>query len=487
MSRSFFAGIIELQNVFREVNSMQFRGSLKLIQYYASFYFDQIPFINYIKLIMKKIMLILLAALGMVKGFTQKHVGIGTVTPLAALHVLDSSVLFSSPYTLPVVPADPPISGSGTRMMWYADKAAFRTGTVFSTDWNKDSIGLYSFAAGFNPKASGKASFSLGNNSIASGDYAVAMGYSSLAQGQYSIATCGGKASGFASVAIGDAVTASGDHALAMGEFSGASGSNSTAIGYASTASGTKSIAAGYAVIASGDNSTALGVGTTSSGDYSTAMGHNASTGNHRNAFCIAGAPADLAATNSTDNQIMMRFDNYTFWVSSVNYAYLIPASNGWAYTSDVTKKERFEELDGESVLQKIAKIPFCSWNFKAPDTRQYRHYGIMAQDFYEAFGKDDYGVIGNDTTVSPLDLLGVAYSGIKALEKRTENLQQQNSRMYSVNEQLQENNLSLQKEIAEIKKQFAKTNELLLRQLPALAAVKRKKRAAKKLPPVEK
>ena len=46
------------------------------------------------------------------------------------------------------------------------------------------------------------------------------------------------------------------------------------------------------------------------------------------------------------------------------------------------------------------------------------------------ASGKDDYGDIGNDTTVSPLDLLGVAYSGIKELEKRTEILQAQNEKM---------------------------------------------------------
>ena len=78
-------------------------------------------------------------------------------------------------------------------------------------------------------------------------------------------------------------------------------------------------------------------------------------------------------------------------------------------------------------MLKKIAKIPFYSWNFKDKTVKQYRHYGIMAQDFHDNFGKDKLGVIGNDTTVSALDLLGVAYSGIKALEKRTEELQNQN------------------------------------------------------------
>lgn len=211
----------------------------------------------------------------------------------------------------------------------------------------------------------------------------------------------------------------------------------------------------GYGSVASGFLTNAIGYNATASGVSSTAMGVNASTNNHENSFCIAGAPGDLAAINTANNQMMMRFDNYTFWVSPANFAYLIPASNGWAYTSDINKKERFEELNGETVLQKISTIPFYSWNFKEPTTRQYRHYGIMAQDFYTAFGKDSYGNIGNDTTVSPLDMLGVDMAAIKALEKRSTSLAKEN-------EQLKKDNLTLQKQITEMQNAVAKTNALL-------------------------
>jgi hypothetical protein len=43
-----------------------------------------------------------------------------------------------------------------------------------------------------------------------------------------------------------------------------------------------------------------------------------------------------------------------------------------------------------------------------------------MAQDFYAAFGKDNYGTIGNDTTIGQADMEGVSFIAIQALEKRT-------------------------------------------------------------------
>jgi regulator of replication initiation timing len=219
-------------------------------------------------------------------------------------------------------------------------------------------------------------------------------------------------------------------------------------------------------------------------------MGIQASTNGYNNSFCIGGkndGTSNPLTQNTQDNQMMMRFDNYTFWVSASNYAYLIPASNGWAYTSDINRKERLEETDGETVLQKISNIPFYSWNFKAADVRQYRHYGIMAQDFYNAFGRDSYGSIGNDTTVSPLDLLGVAYSGIKALEKRTETLQTQHTKITKENKQLKADNLFLKQQLAEIQHQFADKLALLEMKINKVAAVKNKPAASKNLLSVKK
>ena len=58
------------------------------------------------------------------------NIGIGTTVPAARLQVLDSNVVFSASGSLPNTPGDPPIQGAGRRMMWYANKAAFRVGYV---------------------------------------------------------------------------------------------------------------------------------------------------------------------------------------------------------------------------------------------------------------------------------------------------------------------------------------------------------------------
>lgn len=109
-------------------------------------------------------------------------VGINTTTPAAMLHVMDSSVLFSTTLnTLPGTPGNPPVSGAGIRTFWYPDKAAFRTGRVTGAQWDKINTGNYSFAAGHNNTASGAQSFSIGNGNLATGENTIATGSSNKA------------------------------------------------------------------------------------------------------------------------------------------------------------------------------------------------------------------------------------------------------------------------------------------------------------------
>ena len=89
---------------------------------------------------MKNILLVV--ALLVSHSLVAQNVGIGTVTPNARLHVADSAVLFSGPLVVPGSTIyDPPASGKGARMMWYPQKAAFRAGAVFDTEWDKNNIG----------------------------------------------------------------------------------------------------------------------------------------------------------------------------------------------------------------------------------------------------------------------------------------------------------------------------------------------------------
>lgn len=224
---------------------------------------------------MKKYSLVLLILLITVSSNAQ-NVGIGTTTPIARLHVADSNVVFTGPLVLPGSPGNPPLSGAGTRMMWYPQKAAFRTGFVDGVQWDKDSIGNYSFAAGYNAMAKGSNSISIGGGNIASNSFSVAMGVLTTSSGQASTST--GQqtmASGDASFATGYLTNASGSVATAVGYQTIASGVVGTAIGYRSVASGSVSTAIGDSAVASGYRSFSAGFYTKATGDYSFALGNN--------------------------------------------------------------------------------------------------------------------------------------------------------------------------------------------------------------------
>lgn len=174
------------------------------------------------------------------------NVGINTNTPLAMLHVKDSSVLFSGSVNLPQDPGNTPISGSGTRMMWYPTKAAFRAGLVTGTNWNRDSIGYISFATGSSTKASGYTSFASGLSTNATGDYSTAMGSLTNAIGDFSIS-------------LGSSTTASGKYSSALGEFTLAEGIGAMAWGRSTTASGIYSTALGFNTISRAYGSLMIG------------------------------------------------------------------------------------------------------------------------------------------------------------------------------------------------------------------------------------
>jgi hypothetical protein len=135
------------------------------------------------------------------------NIGVGTSAPTALLHTNgngtgDGNVLFAG--QVKGTPGNPPVSGPGTRMMWYPDKAAFRVGEAFSNEWDLPQIGNHSIAMGHNVKASGSTSFSIGLNSSAEGTTAIAMGFHASATGAYA-------------KSIGNLTTASGNISTAMG------------------------------------------------------------------------------------------------------------------------------------------------------------------------------------------------------------------------------------------------------------------------------
>jgi Head domain of trimeric autotransporter adhesin/Chaperone of endosialidase len=242
----------------------------------------------------------------LIKSIVAQNVGIGTSTPFTRLHVADSSVLFSAIGLASPVPGNPPIQGAGRRMMWYADKAAFRAGYTPGNSWDKVNTGIYSFAAGNNTTASGTSSTAMGSGTSASGNYATAMGQNTTAGGTGSTATgFNTNATGSFSVAIGQNANASGDVSIATGYGTIASGNVSTAMGDNTVASGLRSTAMGQNSNANGNYSTSMGQNTIAFGTVSTAMGGNTNaTGNYSTAMGKYTDATGYAATAIGDSSL---------------------------------------------------------------------------------------------------------------------------------------------------------------------------------------
>lgn len=245
----------------------------------------------------------------------------------------------------------PSKEGQGTRLMWDTELGYFRSGYVFNTEWDRQNLGPYSFAAGVGTIAKGIASISLGLFSKATGNYSVAIGRSS-------------EASGESSMVFGTQVNSNGFR------------------------------------------------GSTAFGDDAAVVFEGKSDATNRfSAWYTNGYKLFTARSNS-------------FGIMALANA------NSWSSISDSTKKENFIPSVGEKVLESVSKMRIGTWNYKGQDAKQYRHWGVMAQDFYHHFGKDDIGVIGCDTMIATADFDGVSFAAIKALEERTRILQQENDEL---------------------------------------------------------
>ena len=308
----------------------------------------------------------------------------------------------------------------------------------FALGNNTYSGGDYSFASGNGSHATGISSVAMGENAQAAQHGAVALGYNTLANSLYSFAAgTGTKANGEGSVAIGEFSTANGAYSVALG-YNAYANFASVALGLANNATGNNSFAMGNNATASGALSIAMGTNIVASGSNSMIFGANLFDGGHKgNAMFGDTDPWNAGSVGSgTDDQMICRFNNGYYFITggNTNRTGILAnhGDNSWSQISDSTKKEKIIPVDGEELLNKIAKFKLGTWNYKGQDPKIFRHYGPMAQDFHNAFGHDALGTIGNDTLINQADFLGVSFTAIQALEKRTEKLNSSKSKYWN-------------------------------------------------------
>jgi len=267
-----------------------------------------------------------------------------------------------------------PTEGSGTRLMWYPQKAAFRAGSISGTQWDDANIGAYS-------------------------------------------------------VAIGQDVRASGDNATAFGLRSVAAQVSSFAAGEDNTASGAASVALGYHAHTNARQGSFVFSDRSSIDTMRAGVNHSAN-------WRVSGGFRIFTSSNLTTGVTIQSGTVTSNWgqsnavISTSTGAYL--GTDGvWHDVSDVNRKHLFADISGEEVLARLRTLAIRSWSYRV-DPDHVRHIGPTAQDFRATFG------LGRDsTTIAPIDESGVALVGVQTLDARTQRQQAEIAALRAENAEL--------------------------------------------------
>ena len=314
-----------------------------------------------------------------------------------------------------------PATGAGWRMMWYPQKVAFRAGYADAGGQFDDvNIGYYSWAGGALNTAAGIYSFAMGNQNTveASAQCGMALGSGNKVWGSGAdIGTCG------IALGLNNDVR---DHAgVAIGQNNWSDGDAAVAIGYTTTADA----------------------------DYSMAFGYRASTNGHTGAKVFGDASTTDSIEAVANNEFAVRAaGGFRFRSNATLTNGCNIAAGGASITcaSSRTLKENYFTVDGEDVLLRMRSIPVTTWNY-IDEGRQSRHMGPFAEDFWNAFrlGDDPRGI-------GHLDIDGVNFAGIKALDTRTTQLQEAERRHAAELQAQQAEVARLRSELSETQRRLA-------------------------------
>lgn len=222
---------------------------------------------------------------------------------------------------------------------------------------------------------------------------------------------------------------ASGDYSIIGGGLN-----NTASSGYSTVSGGTENIASGYLSVVMGGHSN------TANANFVIVFGENvdpSATETHRVYLLGDGSitpsrPSGFLVLNRLDGDYPIHVGTTT---TNGNGAYL---TTGGTRTNGSSRafKDRFIQLDPQTVLTQLAHLPVEGWYYKG--TQEY-HIGPYAEDFYATFSTGVHEIIETDSTgqlirrpnpevshyLAPSDMAGVALLGIQGLVRENEALRQ--------------------------------------------------------------
>lgn len=156
------------------------------------------------------------------------------------------------------------------------------------------------------------------------------------------------------------------------------------------------------------------GMGNIANGNFSFAAGNNAQA-NHDGAFVWSDGTGTSTASFNSNTVTMRASGGYRFLTATTGVgAQLLANQTSWSTISDRNAKKNFAPVNGETILDKLARIPMQQWNYKWEKDGDVPNIGPMAQDFKAAFypGRDD-------KSISTLEFDGVELAAIQGLNQK--------------------------------------------------------------------
>jgi hypothetical protein len=306
---------------------------------------------------------------------------------------IDAGALFGGVYDGDGSGTGIPAEGSGTRMMWYPRKGAFRAGGINGTQWDAANIGDYS-------------------------------------------------------VAIGQDVRASASNAVAFGLRSTAAQQSSFAVGEDNTASGAASVAMGYHAHTNARQGSFVFSDRSSVDTLRAGVNHSAN-------WRVSGGFRIFTASNLSTGVTIQSGASVSNWgqasaVISTSTGAMLTTGGVWQNASDVNRKHLFATVSGEDVLMRLRALPINTWTYKV-ESDEVRHMGPTSQDFRAAFG------LGTDErSIGTVDADGVALVAAQALEARTTSQDARIQALEARNAELERQNAEMRARLERIEAMLA-------------------------------
>jgi hypothetical protein len=201
---------------------------------------------------------------------------------------------------------------------------------------------------------------------------------------------------------------------VGSGSFNSASGLLSTVPG------GDQNLAAGSFSFAAGDAASALSNGTFFYNAYDAAGG--AMNVSIANSFVVK-APGGVSILSNAAGSVGVT---------------LPPGSGSWSSASDRSLKVEISHVRAANVLKALSALPISEWSYRSENG--VRHIGLMAQDFFSAFGLGE-----DDRHIASIDEDGVELAAIKAVDERDRSLLEEYNKLYSALGHVRQNSIGIE------------------------------------------